>query len=118
MLDPVDAFVAIQNALGEITERSVGDVVSEIRDSELLACDAGVDSIARALHLAVKFRPLSIPSYIAVLAFAECRSLFSGIRVSLLRTIFHYLNTSYGFPSESGSLAFLFHSCPSLYSES
>jgi ankyrin repeat protein len=113
----LDEFIALQTLLVDIEEHALPDVVARLCESPLLVSAAGRESVARAFHLAIKYRPLSHAAYLAVLSWPCGSAALAALAPALLRTIFHFLNTVYAFPSECGSISFLYHACPSLIGE-
>lgn len=87
------------------TSESIREFVHE---SGMLEDQDGIDMLARSLFLAITYHPRLINMYVEMFSDDPDPGTLVKLKKSLLDVIFHYMDTKIAFPSESGSISFLY----------
>ena len=112
-------FMDLEMTLMDIKAEDVASTAVFLMKAEFMRHKAGIAQLARALHLAITYRPQCVDRYVELLNQDRLKCVFDPLRTELLDVIFHCFHTSWAYPCECGSLVFLYRAHQShIYSDS
>ena len=112
-------FMDLEMMLMGLKAEEIASTAVCIMRTELIRHKAGIAQLARALHLAITYRPQCLDHYVELLKQERLKCVFDPLRNELLNVIFHCFHTSWAYPCECGSLVFLYRAHQShVYSDS
>lgn len=108
--DEINDLIDLQEAIMSVNESNIRETVQYFLTCPFISDSIGYEKISRAFHLALTYHPLSIPSYIQLIKSFQQEKTLQTLKYSILHLLFHYLKNMSAFPSECGSLSFIYRS--------
>jgi ankyrin repeat protein len=108
----IERATSLQSLLGDLTPETIDDIAAQIIHSNMINTESGIRQIVSAILVTVNTRPLLIPilsQLVGSLASAASpKNVLGNLEGCILKTIYGMLSDPEPFPSEAGSLAFLY----------
>ena len=106
--EEIDNIIDMQDNIMQVSFNNINETLQFIIQSPLSTNFNGFQIISRVFHLAATYHPLSIPCLIQLVKLFQNNESLKNLDHSILHLLFHYLENAHAFPSECGTLSFIY----------